>query len=120
MLHFAAPPASGEYRMSSLVSLFRSVATYCFARLDCAFKRLLAPPPTRVWHGALQDLPRCKTELVLENALLRHQLSILHRQCKPAQLTSSDRFWLLLLASRLSHWKEAFLILKPETLLRWH
>lgn len=73
-----------------------------------------------MWSGALQDLPRSKSELVLENALLRHQLAILQRQAKPPHLTPSDRFWFLLLASRLQHWKDALVLFKPETLLRWH
>ena len=87
---------------------------------DRAFRCLLTPAPTSIWIGALQDLPRSKTELGLENALLRHQLAILQRQSKPAPFTSADRFWFLLLASRLKHWKDALVLLQPETLLRWH
>ena len=32
----------------------------------------------------------------------------------------ADRGLLVLLASRVQNWKEALLIVKPETVLRWH
>lgn len=45
--------------------------------LPCAFRRsfppLVIPSPNTHVVRALQDLPRSKAELVLENALLRHQ-----------------------------------------------
>ena len=55
-----------------------------------------------------------------ENALLRQQLIILNRQVKKPSFTPLDRFFLVVLASRLANWKQALLILKPDTLLRWH
>ncbi len=70
--------------------------------------------------GTLADLTRSKTELVIENALLRQQLILLRRQVKRPQLTNTDRALLVLLASKLRMWKNALLIVQPETLLRWH
>jgi len=58
--------------------------------------------------------------MIAENALLRQQLIVLHRQFRKPYFTQSDRFWFVLLASRVRHWKDMLLILKPETLLRWH
>lgn len=106
--------------MSLVLSLRLSLVLSCFARFYRVFRRWSSPARTSVWSGALQDLPRSNSELVLENALLRHQLAILKRQSKPPHLTPSDRFLFLLLASRLNHWKDALVLLKPETLLRWH
>ncbi|HZQ07250.1 MAG TPA: hypothetical protein VFD70_11790 [Anaerolineae bacterium] len=83
-------------------------------------RRLLFPALTSVWSGLLQDLTRSKAELVLEKALLRHQLAVLQRQSMPPHFTSADRFWFLLLASHLKHWKDALVLLQPETLLRGH
>jgi putative transposase len=74
---------------------------------------------------------RCMLQLVLlrrrsddfkelEIVVLRHQLSVLRRQARRPQLTSSDRV-LLAAASRLlprSSWR-SFLV-TPATLLRWH
>ena len=80
----------------------------------------LRPTPAMPVLVTLGDLARSRTELIAENALLRHQLGILHRQVKRPQLTKGDRVGLLFWASRLSHWRQALLIVKPETLLRWH
>ena len=38
--------------------------------------------------GALSDLTRSRTNLVIENALLRQQLIVLNRQIKRPQLTN--------------------------------
>ena len=66
------------------------------------------------------DLSRSKSELLFENALLRQQLLVQQRQVKKPRFTRADRLSLLLLASRLQNWKHLLLILKPDTLLRWH
>ncbi len=46
------------------------------------------------------DLTRCKSELVLENALLRQQLIVLERQIKRPQLNWRDRALIVFLASK--------------------
>jgi hypothetical protein len=66
------------------------------------------------------DLTRSKTELVLENALLRQQLIVLKRQAQRPALSWRDRAPFVLLASKLHTWKQALLIVKPDTLLHWH
>jgi len=106
--------------MSLFLSIFQTYSVFWFGTFDQVLRRLLFPARTSVWNGMLQDLSRSRSELVLENALLRHQLVILQRQSKPPHFTPADRFWFLLLASRLKHWKDALVLLKPETLLHWH
>ena len=66
------------------------------------------------------DLFRSKPELVAENALLRQQLIVLNRQVKKPRFNSFD--WkILVLLSRLNRsWRDAVLIVKPQTILRWH
>jgi len=66
------------------------------------------------------DLTRTKSELLLENMLLRQQLIVLKRQAKRPALTWRDRTLFVLLASRLRTWKQALVIVQPETVLRWH
>jgi hypothetical protein len=61
-----------------------------------------------------------KSELVIENALLRRQLAVLNRQVKRPKLTWRDRSIIVFLASKLRGWKDALMIVQPETLLRWH
>jgi len=55
-----------------------------------------------------------------ENAFLRQQLSIIHRQVKRPVCTKADRILLVLLARLVRTWRQALLIVQPETLLRWH
>jgi len=57
---------------------------------------------------------------MLENALLRQQLIVLQRQVKRPALTWRDRTVMVLLASKLPTWKQALMIVQPDTLLRWH
>jgi hypothetical protein len=70
--------------------------------------------------GIVADGTRSKTELMLENALLRQQLIVLKRQVKRPRLSWRERGIMVLLASRLRGWKEALLIVQPDTVLRWH
>ena len=65
----------------------------------------------------LADLGRSKSELVAENALLRHQLIILKRQVKRPACTKADRLLLVLLARVVRPWKQALFIVQPETRL---
>jgi putative transposase len=66
------------------------------------------------------DVTCSKSELVLENALLRQQLIVLQQQVKRPSLTWRDRALFVLIASRLPRWKTALMIVQPDTLLRWH
>ena len=70
--------------------------------------------------GTLLDLTRNRTDLVIENALLRQQLIILKRQIKRPQLTKTARFRLVFLFHFTVFWKQAQTIVQPDTLLRWH
>ena len=70
--------------------------------------------------GTVTDLARSKPQLVAENLLLRQQLVVLNRSVKRPHFTPAERGFFVLLASKLQTWKEALLIVKPETVLRWH
>ena len=70
--------------------------------------------------GILADLARNRTDLVVENALLRQQLIVLNRQVKRPQLTNSDRVCLVFLTRFTVFWEQALHIVQPDTLLRWH
>ena len=86
-------------------------------------RRLLTatrPSPTRLVAATLADLPRSKGALIAENALLRQQLVVLQRSVKRVHCTPTDRVVLVLLTSRVRAWRQALLIVQPETLLRWH
>jgi putative transposase len=70
--------------------------------------------------GILSDLTRSRTDLVVENALLRQQLIVLNRQVKRPRFTHSDRFRLVFISHLTKFWKQALHIVQPDTLLRWH
>ena len=74
---------------------------------------------TLVLNTAL-DLTRSRLELMLENALLRQQLIVLKRQTKRPRFTWRDRTLFVLLSSKLRTWKNALVIVQPDTVLRWH
>jgi transposase InsO family protein len=70
--------------------------------------------------GTGADLLRSRAQLLAENALLRQQLIVLRRSVTRPVLTSTDRALLVLLAGRVRAWRQALLVVQPETLLRWH
>ena len=76
--------------------------------------------PEQIASGFVADLPRSRTDLILENALLRQQLMILRRQIKRPYLSSRDRLILVLLARLTRFWKQTLLIVQLDALLRWH
>ncbi len=82
--------------------------------------RWTEPRPVALAAGLAADLTRSRGDLLLENALLRQQLIVLRRTVKRPTLTPLDRGLLVLLASRLRTWASALLIIRPETVLRWH
>jgi putative transposase len=70
--------------------------------------------------NALADMTRTKPELIAENALLRQQLIVLHLSVKRPKFTASVRWLMVLLAGQVRYWKQALLVVQPDTLLRWH
>lgn len=88
--------------------------------IEQCLKRWTKPTYAHLLQGTVLDLTQSKSELILENTFLRQQLIVLRRQTKRPVLTDRDRGLLVLLASRLRTWHEALLIVKPDTLLRWH
>jgi putative transposase len=91
---------------------------------DCSFQMngcfCCRRDSTSLLLGTIADLAKGKSELLAENALLRQQLIILHRHVKRPVCRKTDRFLLVLLARMLRTWKQAFFIVQPETVLRWH
>jgi putative transposase len=75
--------------------------------------------PLPLATGLLCDAFRSRDELLADNAMLRQQLLVASRKVKP-QLRPLERGLLVVLASRLPRWRDALLLAKPDTLLRWH
>jgi putative transposase len=90
------------------------------ACLESLFKQRTKPRPRSQVMGAIADLSRSKEELIAENMFLRQQLIVLERQVKRPKLTQRDRRILVLLSSRIEVWREALMVVKPNTLIGWH
>ena len=71
-------------------------------------------------RGLIRDTLRSRSELLTENALLRQQLIIASRQVKRPPFRPYERGIVVALSSTLKHWRSALLLVKPETVLRWH
>ena len=63
---------------------------------------------------------KSRTQLQLEIVYLRKQLEILTRTTSKPRLLRSDRFFFSVLTKILDSWKSTLLIIKPETVIRWH
>jgi putative transposase len=92
----------------------------CLQSLHHRFIAWTKPNTTSLLLGAPTDLSGSKSELVAENAFLRQQVIILRRQVKRSACPKKDRMLLVLLAIMVRTWKQALVIVQPETLLRWH
>jgi putative transposase len=106
-----------------LTRLFRQCAHLGPALARALRQRLASatkPAEPGVAAGALADGVRSRPALLAENAFLRQQLVVLRRSVKRPRCTPTDRALLVLLASRLRAWRQALVLVQPETLLRWH
>jgi len=71
--------------------------------------------------GGLASMFKSSAQLRLENIALRQQLVVLRRSApKRLRLTSGDRIFWVWLHHVWSDWKSALMIVKPETVVRWH
>src|SRR3984893_3123426 len=64
---------------------------------------------------------KSKSRLEAENAVLRHQLIVVQRKMRGrVQLTNGDRLFLVQLYRWFPSVLRAIMIIRPETLVRWH
>ena len=101
-----------------LTQYLRNARRALIELLESQLKRWTQPSNISLVTGVFTDLVRSKGELIAENALLRQQLIILKRQHERPAITSKDRSLLVILASQVRHWKDALVVVKPETLLK--
>src|SRR5712691_10546578 len=67
------------------------------------------------------SLFKSKSRLEAENAALRHQLIVLQRKVRGrVQFTNSDRLFFIQLYRWFPSILKAMMIIRPETLVRWH
>lgn len=64
--------------------------------------------------------PRNVREIALENLALRQQLAVMKRGCPRPRLRTTDRIFWVWLSTLWSHWRQALMIVRPETVVSWH
>jgi hypothetical protein len=101
-----------------LGSRLAATAASLAARATSAFHN--ACRPSGVAGGFIADLTRSRAELLAENAFLRQQLVVASRTVKRPGFRRHERGLLVLLARLIPQWRQALLLVKPETVLRWH
>jgi len=107
-------------RLHSLRHVIRQLLSAVVKVLERSAKKRFQPTSPNLLLGALADTARSRSELIAENAFLRQQLLVVSRQTKRPALTPLDRGLLVMLASQVRTWRDALLIVKPDTLLHWH
>ena len=61
-----------------------------------------------------------RTQLVLENIALRHQLAVYKRSVGRPNITDRDRIFWIRVMRMLKDWRDALVIVQPATVIRWH
>ena len=103
-----------------MLSFLWNACKNLFNRVKDKIKSWTKPATTTLAIGAVQDLSRSKSDLIVENAILRQQLIVLKRSIKRPKFTDGDRTRLTLLAKLTNFWQSALHIVQPDTILRWH
>src|SRR5712692_8454453 len=70
--------------------------------------------------GALVRFFRVRRSLLLENLALRQQLAVLKRRCRRPCLGPFDKLFWVAVSRFWSGWKQALVVVTPETVIRWH
>src|SRR5215471_2781688 len=102
-----------------LPSVFHA-QSWVLARMERLWLKLAPHRQASEIAAVAVDAVRSRRELVLENAVLRHQVDVLLRGCKRPMLDVVDRLKLLLGARWLPSWRRVIVLVQPETVLRWH
>ncbi len=63
---------------------------------------------------------RSRQRLLLENLLLRQQLQVALRNQRHPRLRTRDKLFSLVVGRLHRNWRRHLLLVRPETVLRWH
>lgn len=74
----------------------------------------------RLPFGALSRLFRSRACLWLENLALRQQLTVLQAKRRRPRLSIVDKLFWVIARKFWSDWKKSLLVVRPETVVRWH
>ena len=68
----------------------------------------------------IRSLIVSRTALAAENLAMRQQLAVINRKIHRPQLRRRDRFFWVILSQLWKNWWEVLIIVKPETVIKWH
>jgi len=74
----------------------------------------------QLWFGALLRIFHTPRSLMLENLALRQQLAVLKRRHPKPRLGPCDKLFWVVARRFWSKWKDALLLVSPETVVGWH
>ena len=74
----------------------------------------------RLLLGTILCLFRARRSLLLENLAFRQQLAALKRRRPRPRLTVFDKLFWVFARKYWSGWKQALIVVNPETVVRWH
>jgi hypothetical protein len=86
------------------MKVLRHIVGWVRSRAGVIWKAVAPHDGPGVLRGVAADAVRSRKELVIENALLRHQSVILRRKSPHPRLTTVDRLRLLVAAAVLPTW----------------
>jgi putative transposase len=104
--------------LSTLRRRLGSVVTSVVEHAKTALREVSRPLP--LVAGLAMDLTRSRQELLAENVLLRQQLIVASRSVKRPAFRPHERGLVVLLSRLIHNWRDAVLLVKPDTILRWH
>lgn len=61
-----------------------------------------------------------RSNLLMENLVLRQQLSVLKRRHRSPKLPAVDKLFLVAVQKFWTGWKRSLILVSPETVVRWH
>src|ERR1035441_6864563 len=73
-----------------------------------------------IFFGLIPCIFRSRRSLLLEVLALRQQLAVLKTKHPQPRLALPDRLFWVVLRRLWSGWKGALVIVRPETVVRWH
>ena len=68
----------------------------------------------------IRALLKPRLDLALENMALRQQVAVLKLKRPRPRVRASERILWMLLYRFWSRWRDALIIVKPDTVIRWH
>src|ERR1035438_6453690 len=63
---------------------------------------------------------RSRRKLLLENLALRQQLAVLKQRHPQPRFAAPDKLFWVMLRLLWPGWKQALILIQPETVVRWH